>query len=88
MGVDAMSRKIPLGRRRARSKHDGRVTAGPQAEVPEPELNEFEEFRNADRLPLKASPEFKEGLREKLRKLLKSLYGALMLFLGGPVPYN
>lgn len=52
------------------------------------EEEEFQEFSEADTGPLEASPEFKEGLRKKLLKLMKNLYGLWILTLGGISPFN
>jgi len=52
------------------------------------EEEEFQEFCEADTGPSEASPEFKEGLRQKLLKLMKNLYGLWMLYLGTVSIFN
>ncbi len=52
------------------------------------EDEEFSEFREADKLPIEASTEFKEKLRQKLWKLLKDLHGLWLLILGGLTTYH
>jgi len=52
------------------------------------ENEEFSEFCEADKLPVEASAEFKEKLRQKLWKLLKDLHGLWVLLLGGLTTYH
>ena len=52
------------------------------------EDEEFSEFCEADKLPVEASSEFKEKLRQKLWKLLKDLHGLWVLLLGGLTTYH
>jgi len=52
------------------------------------EDEEFIEFCEADKLPIEASSEFKEKLRQKLWKLLKDLHGLWFLILGGLATYH
>ena len=83
-----MDQKVPLKKRRSNPG------VGPPEEpkvimsAKDREEEEFQEFREADTGPLEASPEFKEGLRKKLLKLMKNLYGLWMLYLGGVSPFN
>lgn len=83
-----MDRKAPL------KKRGSNPGVGPPEEpkvimsAKDQEEEEFQEFCEADTGPLEASPEFKEGLRKKLLKLMKNLYGLWMLTLGGVSPFN
>ena len=83
-----MGRKAPL------KKHGSNPGADPPEEpkvmmsAKDREEEEFQEFCEADTGPSEASPEFKEGLRKKLLKLMKNLYGLWMLYLGGVSPFN
>ena len=52
------------------------------------EDEEFDEFREADKLSVEHSPEFKESLRKKLWKLLKDIQGLWLLVLGGIASYH
>ena len=83
-----------MGRKASLKKHGSNPGAGPPEEpkvmmsAKDREEEEFQEFCEADTGPLEASPEFKEGLRKKLLKLMKNLYGLWMLYLGGVSPFN
>ena len=83
MGLTSRDEEAPL------KKRPLRTTVNPPKEL-EVTINpadmedaEFEEFCEANTGPLEADPEFREGLRKKLLKLIKSLYGLWMLYLGG-----
>ncbi len=88
MGVKTMTNKAPLKERRSKSRLDQETEAGSEGHPPDPDEREFEEFSAADSGTVEASPEFKENLRKKLMKLVKSLYGLWVLFVGGMTHYN
>jgi hypothetical protein len=87
MGI-TMSRKVPLRKQRAKSKPESEGNAELLGRLSDQEREEFREFCESDELPVTASPQFKERLRERLRKLVKNLYGIWFILLSGTMPYN
>jgi hypothetical protein len=86
--VMTMSRKVPPRKHRASSKPESADGREPLEALSAQEQAEFREFCEADEFPIEANPLFKEGLREKLRKLVKNLYGLWFILLSGTLPYN
>jgi hypothetical protein len=86
--VMTMSRKVPPRKPRACTKPEPADDLGPLEALSAQEQAEFREFCEADEFPIEADPLFKESLREKLRKLVKNLYGLWFLILAGTLPYN
>jgi hypothetical protein len=78
------SKKPP--REKANMKAKAHVKPPVGASVVEDE--EFEEFREAEKLSVEHSSEFKERLRKKLWKLLKDIQGIWLLLLGGFTSYH
>ena len=83
-----MDRKAPLNK--GRSKSVGRPPEESELimHTADRDDEEFKEFSEPDTAPAEASPEFKEGLRKKLLKLMKNLYGLWVLYVGGGSLFN
>ena len=86
MGVGIMARKPDEAPEKTKMKPEPHVKSPVGASRLEDE--EFSEFCEADKLPVEASSEFKEKLRQKLWKLLKDLHGLWVLLLGGLTTYH
>ncbi len=83
-----MSRKVPPKKHRVCAKPESADDLGSLEALSVQEQAEFREFCEADEFPIEADPLFKENLREKLRKLVKNLYGLWFILLAGTLPYN
>ena len=86
MGIEIMARKPEEAPEKKKMKPEARVKSPVGASRLEDE--EFGEFSEADKLPIEASSEFKEKLRQKLWKVLKDLHGLWLLILGGLTTYH